>query len=230
MKKYIALGAVILVLIVTLAGCKGYNALAESQKETKLSDVAETVERNLDIITESSTESNPYHYINAHRSAYDEIVALDDAALQYMFSIFDMGGQSGLRGWIMAIACCDIIGEGTEFANSTVDTGQKWYDAYIALDHTQMVQSPNALVPSVMIEGTLYLMSQKEKPSIDIAESDYSGVILSTVPLSEWPTENGQANIDIKGVPYAEYGNGFIVLWNGEWTLFLTDHERLLEE
>ena len=88
---------------------------------------------------------------------------------------------------------------------------------------------PNALVPSIMIEGTLYLMSQKEKPAIEIAESEYLGFITSTVRLSEWPTENGQANIDVEGAPYAEYGNGIVVLWNGEWTLFLTEQDRLLE-
>jgi hypothetical protein len=89
--------------------------------------------------------------------------------------------------------------------------------------------APNALVPSIMIEDTLYLMSQKEKPVIEIAESEYSGIVMSTVSLSEWPTENGQANIDVEGAPYAEYENGFVVLWNGEWTLFLTEQERLSE-
>ena len=53
-------------------------------------------------------------------------------------------------------------------------------------DNSQEIpEAPNALVPSVMIEGTLYLMSQKEKPVIEMAESDYSGVILSTVSISE---------------------------------------------
>ena len=89
--------------------------------------------------------------------------------------------------------------------------------------------APNALVPSVMIEGALYLMSQNRKPDIEIDENDFVGTILSTVPLSEWPTENGQANFGADGAPYAEYGNGYVVLWNSEWTLFLTAHERLLE-
>jgi hypothetical protein len=97
-------------------------------------------------------------------------------------------------------------------------------------ENAQEVQSPNALVPSIMIEGTLYLMSQKENLVIEVPENDYLGRIGSTVPLSEWPTENEQANIDVEDAPYAEYGNGIVVLWNGEWTLFLTEQERLLEE
>jgi hypothetical protein len=230
MKKIIVLSAAMLILLITSVGCNGSNALTELQGNFPLNGIVDIIEGNLDTITEPSPDSNPYHYINSHKSEYDEIVALGDDALQYMFSIFDMGGQSGLRGWIMAIACCDILGENTEFATSSVDTGQKWYDAYITNDQTQMVQSPNALVPSVMIEGTLYLLSQKENPVIEIAESDYSGVIMSTIPLSEWPTENEQANIDVEDAPYAEYGNGIVVLWNGEWTLFLTEQERFSEE
>jgi len=89
--------------------------------------------------------------------------------------------------------------------------------------------APNALVPSVMIDGTLYLMSQNRRPVIEVSENEFLGTIISSVPLSEWPSENGQANFDAEGAPYAEYGNGFVVLWNGEWTLFLTAQERLLE-
>jgi len=110
-------------------------------------------------------------------------------------------------------------------ADSCIDT-----EYYRELLNKPEPQSPNALVPSIMIEGTLYLMSQKEKPGIEIADSDYLGVIKSTVPLSEWPTENGQANIDVEGAPYAEYETGIVVLWNGEWTLFLTEQEYLSEE
>jgi len=97
------------------------------------------------------------------------------------------------------------------------------------VDSQEIPNAPSALVPSIMIEGTLYLMSQKEKPDIKIAESGYLGTINSTVPLSEWPTVNEQANIDVGGAPYAAHGNGLVVLWNGEWTLFLTVQERLME-
>jgi len=36
----------------------------------------------------------------------------------------------------MAIACCDILGESTEFASADIDTGQKWYDAYVERLHS----------------------------------------------------------------------------------------------
>jgi len=103
--------------------------LPEPQETVSPSDVANIVERNLDVITEPSPVSNPYYYIGAHKAEYDEIVALGDAALQYMFSIFDKGNQHGLRGHVMASACRDILGVDFEF-NASIDTGQKWYDAY----------------------------------------------------------------------------------------------------
>ena len=92
--------------------------------------IADIIERNLDIITEPSPVSNPYFYIDAHRTEYGEIVFLGKDALQYMFSLFDMGNQHGLRGFIMASACREIMGLDPEFSNAEIDTGQKWYDAY----------------------------------------------------------------------------------------------------
>ena len=103
--------------------------------ESTDNSIADIVERNLDTITEPSPYSNPYAYIDAHKAEYNEIVAHRDDALQYMFSLFEKGDQTGLRGWIMAVACCEILGEDTEFANATVDTGQKWYDTYILTEN-----------------------------------------------------------------------------------------------
>jgi hypothetical protein len=102
-----------------------------TQQVFSVGDVAEIIERNLGVIISSPNfSSNPGDYINAHKTEYDEIVALEDDALQYMFSLFDKGGQSGLSGHIMASACRDILGLEFEF-NPAIDTGQKWYDAYM---------------------------------------------------------------------------------------------------
>ena len=91
-------------------------------------NIIETIERNLDIITSSPAfSSNSGDYIDAHKTEYDEIVALGNNALQYMISRFDEGGQTGLRGHIMAAACRDILGMNFEY-DAAIDTGQKWYD------------------------------------------------------------------------------------------------------
>ncbi len=90
--------------------------------------------------------------------------------------------------------------------------------------------APNTVLPQVMLNDTIYYLDGGEKPGITIAESDYMGEIASTVPLTQVPTENGQANFNVEaGAPYAEYENGIVVLWNGEWTLFVVEAEFLKE-
>jgi len=44
--------------------------------------------------------------------------------------------------------------------------------------------------------------------------------ITSTVPLSQWPEEDGQANFDILGAAYANTSDGIVVFIDNEWTLF----------
>jgi hypothetical protein len=105
--------------------------VADTLAAQRAREVADIVEQNLAIITgEPSPFSNPYHYIDAHRAEYETIVALGDEALQYMFSVFAGGGQTDLRGFIMAAACHEILGDDVDF-DETVYNGQMWYDAYI---------------------------------------------------------------------------------------------------
>jgi hypothetical protein len=90
--------------------------------------------------------------------------------------------------------------------------------------------APNTFLPQVMLNDTIYYLDGGKKPDITIAESDYLGEIASTVPLTQVPIENGQANFNVDaGAPYAEYENGIVVLWNGEWTLFVVEAEFLKE-
>jgi len=97
-----------------------------------LTDVADIIERNLDSIAENTlalSSIHPSEQVRWH-AEYDEIVALGNDALQYMFSIFERGGQTEFRGYIMAIACHDILGIDTSRENLTFSTGQDWYDTY----------------------------------------------------------------------------------------------------
>jgi len=90
--------------------------------------IDEIIERNLDIIISSSNplaSSTVMPYIQAHRVEFDEIVSLGDDALAYMIALFEQGGQTGLRGWIMAYACHYILDGQTSL---TAGTGQDWYD------------------------------------------------------------------------------------------------------
>lgn len=104
--------------------------------------IANQIEKNLETIMSSpQISSNPYDYINAHQSEYNAIIALDVKALPYLFSEFEKGGQTGLKGYIMEKLCRSILGgEDISYANKDP---QDWYDAYKEL--AQTLVSKNSL-------------------------------------------------------------------------------------
>jgi len=83
------------------------------------------------------------------------------------------------------------------------------------------VESPNTLAPSVMIDGVMYISTAREIHE-EVPESDYSGIISSSVQMSQWPAEDGQTNMPfLVDSPYAKYEDGYIVRWEGHgWMLF----------
>ncbi len=80
--------------------------------------------------------------------------------------------------------------------------------------------APNTLYPAIMVDDTLSKWSRDELPKVEVSEQDYLGIITSTVPLSEWPSENGQSNWCEIDSPYAKYDDGIIVLKDGKLELF----------
>ena len=79
--------------------------------------------------------------------------------------------------------------------------------------------TPNATIPSIMYEGNLYKTTGKQIPA-EVDETDIVGNISSVVPLSQFPTNDGEANFGQVGDPYALTADGLVVLLNNEWTLF----------
>lgn len=80
--------------------------------------------------TDSVSSSVPGDYIAANRTVYEEILGYGNATLAYCFRLFEQGGQTALRGQLMALTCREQLGDRDvvgEFA-----TGQDWYDAYKA--------------------------------------------------------------------------------------------------
>ena len=82
--------------------------------------------------------------------------------------------------------------------------------------------TPNTHLPTVMYDGTLYLSTFKQIQG-EVDSSTIIGNISSTVPLSQLPTENGQANFDALDAPYALTDEGLAVLVDSEWILFSTE-------
>lgn len=79
-------------------------------------------------------------------------------------------------------------------------------------------ETPNALVPAIRVNGEIYVITEFEA----VGEPDESVIMYTTsvVPLSEWPTEDGQANFGEVGTPYAMTSDGLFVLYGSEWRLF----------
>ncbi len=84
--------------------------------------------------------SNPQAYIQEHTAEYREMIYYGRYTLQYCFTLFEQGGQTGLDGHIMAAACRDILGE-AEALDILADTGQDWYDAFKL--HTENLREEN---------------------------------------------------------------------------------------
>ncbi|MEA1959741.1 MAG: M56 family metallopeptidase [Bacillota bacterium] len=105
-------------------------------------DTAAKIGNYLEIILSTpGTSSNPQDYINEHEEEYNAILALDCEALPYLFSEFEKGGQTGLKGHIMERLCRKILWEeDIQYASSDP---QDWYDTYKA--YTQRLVELNSL-------------------------------------------------------------------------------------
>ena len=79
--------------------------------------------------------------------------------------------------------------------------------------------TPNAMVPSIMYEGSLYRTTGKAIPA-EVDEAAIVGEISSVVPLSQLPSKDGEANFGQIGDLYAITSDGLLVIMNHEWVLF----------
>lgn len=95
--------------------------------DKKIAGLLETV------CSSPATSSNPGDYIAAHKAEYDELVSHGENTLRYCFSEFLKGGQTDLRGHIMALVCQDIAeNAGEAFTiDGYLSTGQDWFDAFL---------------------------------------------------------------------------------------------------
>ena len=80
----------------------------------------------------------------------------------------------------------------------------------------------NDLKPMIMIQGKLYLDTGIEE-SCSASPEAFEGEILSTVPQTEKPTENGQSHFGAVGNPYYFDGENLIVRINNKWFVFRQD-------
>ena len=79
--------------------------------------------------------------------------------------------------------------------------------------------TPDATIPLIMYEGNLYRTTGKQIPA-EVDGSAIVGYIKAVVPLSQLPSNEGEANFGQVGDPYALTRDGLLVIVNNEWTLF----------
>ena len=72
--------------------------------------------------------SSPYEYIENNKD-YSRIIKEGNKALDYILIEFEYTNENGIREYIMAMACCDILKENKK--NKEWSTGREWYNGYI---------------------------------------------------------------------------------------------------
>ncbi len=85
------------------------------------------IEKYLEIIMSSpGTSSNPYDYIKAHRTEYESILKMGDAALYYLLAQFEKGSDNSLKGYIMMALCKDLLGDRNNVTDQSLPP-QDWF-------------------------------------------------------------------------------------------------------
>ncbi|WP_404346456.1 hypothetical protein LG311_11435 [Sutcliffiella horikoshii] len=114
---------IMLMLMSLTVGC----GLLNKDKEA-----IQQIENNLNLILGSElinqTSSNPYDYITIHSEEFNNIVSSDEIALNYFLSVFEEGSENGLKEYIMAAVCVEILGN--ENFVKDWSSGRDWYQQY----------------------------------------------------------------------------------------------------
>lgn len=93
-------------------------------------DTVVIIEKLLETIMSSPAQSsNPNDYIEEHPIEYRELTYYNNYTLRYVFSEFLKGGQTGLKGHIMASVSRSILGD-AEDIDFAAPNGQEWFDAF----------------------------------------------------------------------------------------------------
>ena len=95
----------------------------------RVNELEKTVDIKLNaIISQKSFSSNPYDFIKNNKD-YMDIVNLGQPALDYMLSKFEQTTDNGLKEYVMAIACSEILGEKPE--QKDWSSGREWYQKHL---------------------------------------------------------------------------------------------------
>jgi len=129
-----------LVIVISVSACssKSSNDIKSDEKAIVSTTNVDTIaidklsiDKKLDTICDNpkvASSSNTYDYTKDSQ-AYKDILSSGDDALKYMLIKFDNSKENGLREYVMAIACSEILKENIK--NKKWETGREWYENYI---------------------------------------------------------------------------------------------------
>lgn len=92
-------------------------------------EINHEIEQKLKTICTPSISSNPYEYIEECKEEYNHILAHGNIALELMLERLSNSKEDGLKEYIMAIACSEILKEDSDIKNWS--TGLEWYREYV---------------------------------------------------------------------------------------------------
>jgi hypothetical protein len=121
----------VFLLLFGLTGCS--HSLNETSSDTVF---AKTIEEKLNNTTNPKDSnillsSNPYDYIKSKEGNddYRYIVSQGKKSLNYMIGKFSESNTNGLKQYIMAIACSEILNE--KPGSVSWSSGREWYNNYL---------------------------------------------------------------------------------------------------
>lgn len=105
-----------------------YSLAFEYTMQEKLNNITHSKDKKV------SLSSNPYDYIKDEESSkdYRYIVSQGEKSLNYMLNEFSKSNENGLKEYIMAIACSEILNESPDSQKWT--SGREWYDNYTKMN------------------------------------------------------------------------------------------------
>ena len=95
------------------------------EKEISECSPAELFER---MMYSPAWSSNPGEYLRAHKSENEQLLVEKEETLQYIFSEFLKGNQTGLKGHLMRLVLDELAPE--SMLDIIADTGQQYFDAW----------------------------------------------------------------------------------------------------
>lgn len=143
-----------------------------------------------------AASSNPFTYIEAKRSRYNEILTYGSKAVNVFVEQL-RAGEDGLQGYIMAVACADITGIGDKDLGADWATAQQWLALYDKMKNNAVVggvDNVNALYGEVKLTDSV---SDSQESSYQVSAflpaTDLSnpGQVLADKIADEWKIYDG---------------------------------------